>query len=96
MFVKILASRAYPKFAKINFHHTQDEKFPGYVREAVAFPNYFVDYEKISIPYPDFYRALTPGNTVHVVWSKKLNSFVVRFSDKDFEDIVSDNSDIPS
>lgn len=95
MYVKILASQVYPKFAKINFHHTKDEKFPDYVREAVAFPNYFADNEKISIPYPEFYRALTPGNTVHVVWSKKLSSFVVRFSDKDFVFNTSEESDLP-
>lgn len=95
MYVIILASQVNPKFAKINFHHTKDEKFPDYVREAVAFPNYFADNEKVSIPYPEFYRALTPGNTVHIVWSKKLKSFVVRFSDKDFADTSSEESDMP-
>lgn len=95
MFVKILASQVNPKFAKINFHHTKDEKYPDYVREAVAFPNYFADNEKISIPYPDFYRALMPGNTVHIVWSKKLKSFVVRFSDKDFSDFPADDPQLP-
>lgn len=87
MYVKILASQVYPKFAKINFHHTKDDNFPDYVREAVAFPNYFSDNEKISIPFPHFKHALLPGNTVHVVWSKKLSSFVVRFSDNDFADV---------
>lgn len=95
MYVKILASQVYPKFAKINFHHTKDDKFPDYVREAVAFPNYYADNEKVSIPYSDFCRSLSPDNTVHVVWSKKLNSFVVRFSDKDFADIPSEKSDLP-
>lgn len=95
MYVKILASQVYPKFAKINFHHLKDDKCPDYVREAVAFPNYFADNEKVSIPYSDFCRALSPDNTVHVFWSKKLNSFVVRFSDKDFSDISSDDSDMP-
>lgn len=95
MYVKVLASQVYPKFAKINFHHSKDDKCSDYVREAVAFPNYFADNEKVSIPYPDFNRALTPGNTVHIVWSKKLNSFVVRFSDKDFADIPSEKPDLP-
>lgn len=95
MYVKIIASQVFPKFAKINFHHSKDEKFPEYVREAVAFPNYFADNEKVSISFPDFSRALAPGNTVHVVWSKKLSSFVVRFSDKDFSDVVSDSPDLP-
>lgn len=95
MYVKILASQVYPKFAKINFHHTKDYKCPDYVRESVAFPNYYADNEKVSIPYSDFCRALAVGNTVHVVWSKKLNSFVVRFSDKDFADIPSEELDIP-
>ena len=95
MYVKILASLVNPKFAKINFHHSKDDKFPDYVREAVAFPNYFADNEKISIPYPDFCRVLAPGNTVHIVWSKNLNSFVVRFSDKDFADISSEDSGLP-
>lgn len=95
MYVKILASLVSPKFAKINFHHTKDDKFPDYVREAVAFPNYFADNEKISIPYPDFCRVLAPGNIVHIVWSKNLNSFVVRFSDKDFADVSADVSDMP-
>ena len=95
MYVKILASQVNPKFAKINFHHTKDEHCPEYVREAVAFPNYFADNEKVSIPYPDFCRVLMPGNTVHVVWSKNLKSFVVRFSDKDFTVISSDEPDMP-
>lgn len=95
MYVKILASQVNPKFAKINFHHTKDEQCPDYVREAVAFPNYFADNEKVSIPYLDFKRVLIPGNTVHVVWSKNLKSFVVRFSDKDFTDLSSDDSDLP-
>lgn len=95
MYVKVLASQIFPKFAKINFHHTKDDKCPDYVREAVAFPNYFADNEKVSISYLDFNRALTPGNTVHIVWSKKLNSFVVRFSDKDFAYIPSEDSDLP-
>lgn len=90
MYVKILASLVYPKFAKINFHHTKDDQSPDFVREAVAFPNYFADNEKVSIPYSDFKRVLSSGNTVHVVWSKNLKSFVVRFSDKDFADISSD------
>ena len=95
MYVKILASQVNPKFAKINFHHTKDEQCPDYVREAVAFPNYFSDNEKVSIPYPDFCRVLSPGNTVHIVWSKKLKSFVVRFSDKDFANILSEDPDMP-
>lgn len=95
MYVKILASQVYPKFAKINFHHSKDSDFPDYVREAVAFPNYFADNEKVSIPYSDFKRVLSPDNTVHVVWSKKLNSFVVRFSDKDFSDCSDDELKLP-
>ena len=95
MYVKILASQVNSKFAKINFHHTKDEQCPNYVREAVAFPNYFADNEKVSIPYPDFKRVLMPGNTVHVVWSKNLKSFVVRFSDKDFSDSSSDDLNLP-
>lgn len=95
MFVKILSSQVYPKFAKINFHHPKDDKCPDYVREAVAFPSYYSDNEKISIRFPDFCRSLTPGNTVHVVWSKKLSSFVVRFSDMDFSYILSDDSEMP-
>lgn len=95
MYVKIIASQVNPKFAKINFHHSKDDKFPDYVREAVAFPNYFADNEKVSIPYSDFKRVLSPGNTVHVVWSKKLNSFVVRFSDKDFSDCSNDELNLP-
>lgn len=95
MYVKILASQVYPKFAKINFHHTKDDNCPDYVREAVAFPNYYADNEKVSIPYSDFSRALVPGKTVHIIWSKKLNSFVVRFSDKDFADISSNDSELP-
>lgn len=95
MFVKILASKVNSKFAKINFHHSKDVDCPDYVREAVAFPNYFADDEKVTIPYSDFKRVLMPGNTVHVVWSKVLKSFVVRFSDKDFVDISSDELNLP-
>lgn len=95
MYVKILASQVNPKFAKINFHHTKDNDCPDYVREAVAFPNYFVDNEKVSIPYSVFKRVLSPDNTVHVVWSKKLNSFVVRFSVNDFSDFSDDELNLP-
>lgn len=95
MLVKILASQVNSNFAKINFHYTKDENFPDYVREAVAFPNYFADNDKVSIPYPDFKRVLMPGNNVHVVWSKNLKSFVVRFSDKDFADSSSDELNLP-
>lgn len=95
MYVKIIASQVNPKFAKINFHHSKDVAFPEYVREAVAFPNYFADNEKVSIPYSDFKRVLSPDNTVHVVWSKNLKSFVVRFSDKDFSDCSSDELNLP-
>ena len=90
MYAKILVSQVNPKFAKINFHHSKDDLCPDYVREAVAFPNFFSDNEKVSIPYSEFCRVLTPGNTVHIVWSKNLKSFVVRFSDKDFLDSLSD------
>lgn len=95
MYVKIIASQVNPKFAKINFHHSKDADCPEYVREAVAFPNYFADNEKVSIPYSDFKRVLSPDNTVHVVWSKNLKSFVVRFSDKDFSDCSSDELNLP-
>lgn len=95
MYVKIIASQVNPKFAKINFHHTKDSDCPDYVREAVAFPNYFADNEKVSIPYSDFKRVLSPDNTVHIVWSKNLKSFVVRFSDKDFADCSSDDLNMP-
>ncbi len=91
MYAKILASQIYPKFAKINFHHTKDDKCPDYVREAVAFPIYFDGNEKLTISYSDFHHILSPGNTVHIVWSKKLNSFVVRFSEKDFSNLPSDD-----
>ncbi len=95
MYVKIIASQVNPKFAKINFHHSKDVDCPDYVREAVAFPSYFEDNEKVSIPYSDFKRVLSPDNTVHVVWSKNLKSFVVRFSDKDFSVCSSDELNLP-
>lgn len=95
MYVKIIASQVFPKFGKINFHHSKDDKCPDYVREAVAFPSFYADNEKVSIPYPHFCRALAPGNTVVVVWSNKLKSFVVRFFDKDFDDILDDDPDLP-
>ena len=95
MYVKILASQVNPKFSKINFHHPKDVQCSEYVREAVAFPNYFADNEKVTIPYTDFKRVLAPGNTVHVVWSKNLKSFVVRFSDNDFSDGSSDELNLP-
>lgn len=95
MYVKIIASQVNPKFAKINFHHTKDVDCPDFVREAVAFPNYFADNEKVSIPYSYFKSVLMPGNTVHVVWSKNLKSFVVRFSDNDFSDCSSDELNLP-
>lgn len=80
----ITAAAIYPKFAKINFAHPKDSAFPNFVREAIAFPCYFDKDEKIIIPENDFKHALTPGCSVDLVWSKKMNCFVVRFSDHDF------------
>lgn len=85
---KITASAVYPKFAKINFVHPKDSAFPGFVREATAFPCYFDKNEKIIISDNDFKHALQPGLLVNVVWSKKLNCFVVRFCDDDFDPLA--------
>lgn len=82
---KITASAFYPKFAKVNFVHPKDSAFPGFVREAVAFPCYFDKDDKVTVLDNDFKHALTPGLSVNVVWSKKLNCFVVRFCDDDFD-----------
>lgn len=85
---KITASAIYPKFAKINFAHPKDSSFPGFVREAIAFPCYFDKNEKIIVPENDFKHALTCGCFVDVVWSKKMNCFVVRFCDDDFDPLA--------
>lgn len=82
---KITASAFYPKFAKINFVHPKDFVFPNFVREAIAFPCYFDNNEKIVVHENDFKHALASGCFVNVVWSKKLNCFVVRFCDDDFD-----------
>lgn len=82
---KITATAIYPKFAKINFAHPKDSAFPNFVREAIAFPCYFDNNEKIIIPENDFKHALTSGCFVDVVWSKNMKCFVVRFSDNDFD-----------
>ena len=81
---KITAAAIYPKFAKVNFVHPRDNCVPGFVREATAFPCYFDKDEKITVTYDDFKHALTPGLTLNIEWSKKLNCFVVRFSDDNF------------
>lgn len=84
---QITATAIYPKFAKINFAYPKDSAFPNFVREAIAFPCYFYNNEKIIISQNDFKRALTSGCFVDVVWSKKMKCFVVRFSDDDFESL---------
>lgn len=81
---KITASAFYPKFAKINFVHPKDSAFSGFVREAVAFPCHFDENEKIIIPEKVFKLVLAAGSIVDVVWSKKMNCFVVRFCNDDF------------
>lgn len=85
---KITATAIYPKFAKINFEHPKDSEFQNFVREAIAFPCYFDNNEKIIIPVNDFKHALTSGCFVDVVWSKKMKCFVVRFSDNDFDPLA--------
>ena len=82
---KITASSFYGKYAKVNFIHPKDSAFPGFVREAIAFPCFFDDNDKVTVNDNDFRHALTPGLSVNIVWSKKLNSFVVRFCDDDFD-----------
>lgn len=85
---KITASAIYPKFAKVNFIHPRDDCFPGFVREAIAFPCYFHNDEKITVPYDIFKHVLTPGVTHDIVWSKKLNCFVIRFNDGCFDPLT--------
>lgn len=85
---KITASAFYGKFAKVNFIHPKDYAFSGFVREAIAFPCYFDRNEKVIVHDNDFKHALTPGLSVNVVWSKKLNCFVVRFCDDDFDPLA--------
>ena len=85
---KITASAFYPKFAKVNFVHPKDSAFPGFVREAIAFPCYFDNNEKIIVPKNDFEHALSAGCFADIVWSKKLNCFVVRFCDDDFDPLA--------
>ena len=85
---KITATAFRPKFAKVNFIHPKDSDSPGFVREALAFPCYFDNNEKITVGDNDFRYALAPGHNVNVVWSKKLNCFVVRFCDDDFDPLA--------
>lgn len=85
---KITASAIYPKFAKVNFIYPKDSAFPGFVREAVAFPFHFDGDEKIIIPENVFKLVLSAGSTVDFVWSKKFNCFVVRFCNNDFASLM--------
>lgn len=81
---KITASAFYPKFAKINFVHPRDDCFPGFVREAIAFPCHFDEGNKVTIPEKVFKLVLSAGAFVDIGWSKKMNCFVVRFCNDDF------------
>lgn len=80
----ITAAAIYPKFAKVNFIHPKDSSFSGFVREAIAFPCYFDKDEKITVPEKDFKHILSSSCYLDIVWSKKMNCFVVRFCDDDF------------
>lgn len=82
MLCKITASIVSEKYAKVNFKHPKDPN--GFVREAVAFPVAFDNNERLSFPLDVFKRVLSVGNELNIVWSKKLNSFVVRFCLEDF------------
>lgn len=79
MLVQITSSIVNEKFAKINFIHPRNkDTFPEYYSEAVAFPVKFNNNEKINVPFEIFKNALLVGISVNVVWSKKLNCYVVR------------------
>lgn len=75
----ITASAVHPKYAKFNFLHPKDKDYKGFVREAVAFPWLYTSDERIEIPFESFQKVLETGNSVDVVWSKKLSCFVARF-----------------
>lgn len=79
MLVQITSGIIHPKYAEINFIHPKNsEIFPEYYSEAVAFPVRFIGSAKEEIPFSNFKNALLVGATVNVVWSKKLNCYVVR------------------
>ena len=65
---EITASAVYPKYAKINFLHPKDKDFCGFVREAVAFPFFYVDNVRRDIPFDAFKKVLEVGNSVDVVY----------------------------
>lgn len=80
MKVQITSSIVNEKFAKINFIHPRNKDvFPEYYSEAVAFPVKFSGDKKSDVPFDLFKNALLVGISVNVVWSKKLNCYVVRF-----------------
>lgn len=75
---ELLIFREPKVYAKINFCDHRPGHLPHGV--AVAFPYVFHLNEKISLTADDLIEALEPGNECNVIWSKKLNSYVVCFS----------------
>lgn len=75
---KIAFSDVGDKFARVNFMHPKDEG-KNIVREAVAFPWRFHNSDKIALSACDFLNLLSPGSEADIVWSKKLQKYVVRF-----------------
>lgn len=82
MYCKIAFSDVGEKFARVNFIHPKDQG-KNIVREAVAFPSRFVNFQRVSIPFDRFQNLLAPGSKVHIVWSKNLQKYVVRFPSSD-------------
>lgn len=79
MRVKVLAVLNRGKYGKINFADEREGYLP--YGEAYVFPTCFTsDGEPARLSeneFADFVSGLE-GSTAHVVWSKKLNSYVVR------------------
>ena len=74
---EIKASQIDKKIAYINFIHP---KRPKVASVALAFPYEWNESNVcVPIPFDVFERLLQKGNEVNIRWSKRLNSFVVRF-----------------
>lgn len=76
---KIAFSDVGEKFARVNFVHPMDAG-KKIVREAAAFPWRFTGNGKVAMTLSEFDKLLSPGCEVDIVWSKKLQKYVVRFS----------------
>lgn len=73
MTCQVCGAAVFNKYALVNF------SIEGFTGEAIAFPIKFTDVGSSLISANDFKNMLSNGKDINVLWSKKLNRYVVKF-----------------